>query len=198
MKVVGKNEEEITLILETTSSDVEEVKEITLPRSFILQWYPLNMNYTYKYAKSKNMMYLVKDPTYKGEQIYETKLLKFAKELPLHHGVPLNQSVYDRNKEVLAYATDKHIINPEDVWTKEYLNDSVLKTIQHMKDYRNVLQKRFILAVDEFNEELLQETNNKEGLDEILYSYATEEELKELNMIGEVYTMVNLLRRLKD
>lgn len=198
MKVVKKNEEEITLILETTSSDVEEVKELILPLDKLLYWYPLNMNYTYKFANSKQIMYLVKDPTYKGEPLYETKLLKFAEELPLRDGIPFNESVYERNNQVMAFAVKSNILDMYGHLNTDTLEESVICTINYMKEFRQVLQKRFILDETRDTDEAVSVTSDKEDLDLILYSYATEDEMRDLNMMGEVYTLLNLLRRLQD
>lgn len=198
MKVVKKNEEEITLILETTSSDVEEVRAMTLPIDKLLYWYPLNMNYTYKFANSKHIMYLVKDPTYKGKPIYETKLLKYAEELPLKDGVPFNESVFNRNTKVVEFAMKKEILSIYGNPNLSTIEEGVICTIKYMKDFRKELQKRFILDEAREIDESLDVTSDKEDLDIILYSYATEEEMKDLNMMGEVYTLLNLMRRLQD
>lgn len=198
MKVVKKNEEEITLILETTSSDVEEVKVLTLPLDKLLYWYPLNMNYTYKFANSKQIMYLVKDPTYKGEPLYETKLLKYAEELPLRDGIPFNESVYERNNQVMAFAVKSGILDIYGHLNVGTIEDSILVTINYMKDFRKVLQNRFILDENRGMDDAVSVTSDKEDLDIILYSYATEEEMTDLNMMGEVYTFLNLIRRLQD
>lgn len=198
MKVVKKTEEEIILILETTSSDVEEVKELTLPLDKLLYWYPLNMNYTYKFANSKQIMYLVKDPTYKGEPLYETKLLKYAEELPLRDGIPFNESVYERNNQVMAFAVKSNILDMYGHLNADTLEESVICTINYMKEFRQVLQKRFILDETRDTDESVSVTNDKEDLDLILYSYATEDEMRDLNMMGEVYTLLNLMRRLQD
>lgn len=198
MKVVKKNEEEITLILETTSSDVEEVKELILPLDKLLYWYPLNMNYTYKFANSKQIMYLVKDPTYKGEPLYETKLLKYAEELPLKHGVPFNESVFVRNAKVLEFAMKRDILGVYGNPDLQTVEESIICTINYMKEFRQVLQKRFILDETRDTDEAVSVTSDKEDLDLILYSYATEDEMRDLNMMGEVYTLLNLMRRLQD
>lgn len=199
MKVVKFSEEEVLVILETTSQDKEETKEILLPYRELLKWYPLNINYTYKYSTSKDIMYLVKDGTYKRD-LYDVKSTKQAKALPLKKGVPYNKTVHNRNTKIVKWAEENNLIEVSE--EKVLLTDPkvgicrVLETIESIKQH---LVKKYIFEEGKNNDfDIDVNLGFPKFTDELIYKYATETELYQLELLGEVYTLLNLYRRLEE
>lgn len=199
MKVVKFSEEEVLVILETTSQDKEETQEILLPYRELLKWYPLNINYTYKYSTSKDIMYLVKDSTYEKD-LYEVKSTKQAKALPLKKGVPYNKSVHKRNMKIVQWAEDNNLIEVSEervLLTEPKVGICrVLETIETIKQH---LVRKYIFEEGQKEDfDIDVNLGFPKFTDELIYKYATPTEVEQLELLGEVYTLLNLHRRLEE
>lgn len=182
----------IKLSVKTTS---KHFKDFNLPKLNIHYWYPFNLNFTYRYTEAKDFLYLVKEKGYTGANIYRADILKRTKPLESKNGVMFHSEVFQRNMVVMAKAkelglpTIREAYTMQDVQRGFNLLDSVIQST------REKMEDRFVWA----NEDAWYITDtNSEEWDEKVYSHATSKELFELQLYGEMYTMLSIMRKLVE
>lgn len=193
MKLINLPELEV-LILEVTTTG-KEAKELFLPKTNIHYWYPFNINFSYKYTDSKGFMYLVKEKNYEGENVYNVDILKRTKVLPTRNDTPFNEAVFNRNMYIMKKATATGIKTLLDDYTLGDVQQgfkiasNILRIVKEQIALRHTIRSGEIF----FSQPIVTEERDEE-----IYSYATEEEQKIINEIGEIYTMLGVMRKLVE
>ena len=177
MKTTIKTEELLNLEVRTTN---QGKKDYVLPIKGIEQWYPFNINFTYMHSESRNQMYLVKLPCYKGDNLYNTAVLKNSEPLEELAGTLVNWEVFQRNAFIMLRASQLGV-------PKTLLDDY---TLEDVKEGHEVLYKIHTALKDRLHSRVKDE--------ESIYDVATKEELSFLEELGEIYTMLNLMRKIKE
>ncbi|AHZ10429.1 anti-sigma factor [Bacillus phage Hoody T] len=200
MKVINYSEEEILLLLESTAKvddgEAKEEVEIILPKDNIIYWYPLNMNYEYKFSDAKQIMYLTLDSMSEDDS-YSVKKAKRAKPLPIKDGVPYKDDVFLNNRATLKWGRRQGFIDYDKNYN--FIGDNVEST------------KLVLAAVTALREKLtaryIEKEGNKSGLDvedgiglslftdEQVYQLANKKERAEIKLLGEVYTYLRVMYR---
>lgn len=182
---------EIILEVETTG---ENIKSFGFPKHDIHYWYPFNINFFYKYTDAKNYLYLVKDKSYEGPNFYNVDILKRTKPLGTKNGVMFRPEVYKRNKYIISRARQLGIPTINSSYTQEELQ----KGFQTLSDAISMVkwraEERCIrdLGKDFYTPPIL-----SEEWDNVIYNnYMTEKESAYLIELGEIYTMLNVMRKL--
>jgi len=177
MKTTVKTEELLNLEVRTTS---QGKKDYTLPIKGIEQWYPFNVNFMYMHSESRNQMYLVKLPCYKGDNLYNTAVLKNSEPLKELNGAPFNESVWERNVYIMEKAWTIGV--PKTI-SEEYTMEDIKEGYEVLHNIHTELQDRLLGRLEE---------------EESIYDVATKSELNFLEEIGEMYAMLNLMRKIKE
>ncbi|AMB18681.1 anti-sigma factor [Bacillus phage Eldridge] len=177
MKTTIKTEELLNLEVRTTS---QGKKDYVLPIQGIFQWYPFNVNFAYMHSESRNQMYLVKLPCYKGENLYDTEVLKHSEPLEELAGTLVNWKVFQRNTWIMLRASQLGV-------PKTLLDEY---TMEDVKEGYEVLHNVHSKLQDQLYDRL--------EVEESIYDVATKSELEFLEELGEMYAMLNLMRKIKE
>jgi hypothetical protein len=183
------------LILEVTTTGKEK-KELFLPKTHIHYWYPFNINFSYKYTDSKGFMYLVKEKNYEGENVYNVDILKRTKVLPLRNGTPFNEAVFNRNMYIMDKASATGIKTLLDDFTLEDVKKGFKKAGEILSLIKAQVERRNLAETGEH--QFFFQTMPTEDWDELIYSKATEKESQVILEIGEIYTMLSVMRKLVE
>ncbi|QEG04183.1 hypothetical protein [Bacillus phage BC-T25] len=189
MRLVSVLEHGIKMQLSTTD---QESYTILIPKKDIHFWYPFNLGFYYKYSAAKEYMYLVQDKHYDRWNVYGTDILKRTKELPItEDDVPYNEPVFNRNILVIGKA---HSMGIKSVMS-DYTMDDVEKGFEivsdAMQDIKGVLELRSMQRTKGYAT-----PQHLEELDKQIYREAKAHEMEELAMLGEIYNMLVLMKKL--
>lgn len=192
MKLLTTLQDDIILEVETTG---EETREFDFPSRHIHYWYPFNLNFFYKYTNSKNFLYLVKDKNYEGPNYYGVDILKRTKPLDKKHGVMFHPAVYDRNMRIIFRARQLGIATIDSSFTTEDVQEGFNLLSMAIAMVKRSGEERYVAEIgeDDYPQPLM-----SEEWDEIIYSYLTEKEEEFLIEFGEIYCMLNLMRKLAE
>lgn len=161
---------------------------ITLPKKNIHYWYPFNSNFFYRYSEPEKMMYLSKDTRYKGENIYNIDILKRTKPLQQVGAVPFHPYVYRRNKYIIMKANRLGLPTID----KEYDILDIETAFKKVGDLIDEVTKNAIKRVE-------QDYQNEEKTipqwEAIIEKHTNDEEKKKYEELGEVYTMLILMKK---
>ncbi len=177
MKTTIKTEELLNLEVRTTSQGKENY---LLPIQNLYQWYPFNVNFEYVHSDSQKQIYLVKLPCYKGDNIYDTTVLKNSEPLEELAGTLVNWKVFQRNAWIMLRASQLGL--PKTL-LDEYTLDDVKEGYEVLHNVHSELQERLYSRL--------------EG-EENIYDVATKSELTFLEELGEMYAMLNIMRKIKE
>jgi hypothetical protein len=193
MKTYMEHDNTVTLVAPTTGDN--DFKELNFPLVNIHHWYPFNVNFTYKYSNSKKHLYLVKGNEYEGENLYNTASLKQSRPLPIIDGVPDHAHVHKRNAELMEYAQSLGI----PVMSGQYSMDDVQRGFKELDNLIKLLKSSIeSRLIEELEERVYEVHKATEAWDKAVYEVATKEELDVLERFGEIYTMLSLMRKIKE
>lgn len=187
-----KNKENKLLTLKVPTTGGEE-KGFEFPVHNVHHWYPLNINFYYRYTNSKEFLYLVMDNGFTGENYYNVDILKRTKPLQVRDGVMFHPHVYKRNRYIISKARKLGLPTLRDTYTIEDVQkgfDKLGSMIQLVKDR---IEDRM---VEEGNEDILFDIVEEEW-DKIIYKHTTPEEDNVLTEFGEMYSMLSVMRKIK-
>lgn len=189
MRLVSVLEHGIKLELSTTD---QETYTILVPKKDIHFWYPFNLGFYYKYSAAKEYMYLVQDKHYDRWNVYGTDILKRTKELPItEDDVPYNEPVFMRNIEVIGKA---HLMGIKSVMSDYTLSD-VEKGFEIVSDAMQAIKDALELRSMERTKGYVAPQHIEE-LDKKIYREAKAHEMEELALLGEIYNMLVLMKKL--
>jgi hypothetical protein len=184
--------EEVVLEVLTTG---KEVKEFFLPKENIHYWYPFNINFSYKYTDSKKFLYLVKDKNYEGENYYFVDILKRTRALPKKDGIMFHEAVFDRNMYIMFKAANLGIPTLLDEFTMEDVEEGFKKVGDIINAIKSQAKQRYIAETGEVF--TTQEVTSEEW-DRDVYEYLSDLEAETLVAVGEMYSMLNVMRKLVE
>jgi hypothetical protein len=192
MKTFVEHEDKITLQIQTTG---DEVKEFLLPIMNVHYWYPFNINFTYRYTNSKGYLYLVKERDYTGENLYKVDILKRTKPLGDRNGVMFHPNVYQRNKYIIEKAKSFGI----PVITEPFKIEDVELGFNQISTMIKVIKGRVEDRFFDNNEDAWYSPEiPTDEWDRAVYEHAKEDELTYLQELGEMYTMLSLMRKIAE
>lgn len=184
--------DKVELSVFTTNGD--ELKSFHFPKNHIYFWYPFNINFFYKYSNSREFMYLVKEKGYEGENVYNIDILKRTKPMPTRNDVPFHKGVYQRNMYIMSKAKEVGLVTIKDVYSISDVKENYIKLKNILTIIKNEMQDRYL---DKYPEDVENIGEDEEWIKKI-YSEMTPEEHKHFIEIGEMYVMVNLMRKLAE
>lgn len=177
-----------------------DIEEFNFPLDTLKDWYPLNVNYEYKYSMDRKDLYLTLSDTYATYYDYGVETKNRAKA-PGNRFCPsegwYNPSVKEDNERISNLAEEWEVVNfytPEEEVTWLAIEDSYETLLDEYEDIKEVLYKRASKYVDG----IALDHEEEEEQDRYIYMFATEEELNKLHDIGKMYVMVGLLKRIKQ
>jgi len=196
MKTIVKTDQLINLEVKTTG---QEKKDFLLPVENIQYWYPFNVNFSYVYSDAREQLYLVMDKEYKsrgGKDYYGTDILKNTQPLEELNGTMFHQKVYDRNNYIMVRAK---FLGLKKTLLEEYTIEDVEQGFNRLhtvvKSIKNKIEARVTIGSDEL---LYAPARRSEDWDKMIYDNATLEEWELLEEIGEIYSMLSLMRKIKE
>jgi len=195
---VNPDKERIELKVQAT--DMTE-KVVYLPTDKVYYWYPFNINFYYKYSQSEQRLYLVKGRGYTGKNYYKVNGIKRTKPLSERNGIVFNPNVYMRNKYIMDKAKSLGLPTIKKLYTLKEIEkgfadlDVLIQTLRHRLEDR-VLESESELELEQAT--LHDQELDNEEWDEQVYSVMTEEEKEELEEYGEMYAMLNLMKKLAE
>jgi hypothetical protein len=192
MKTIVEHEDKITLQIQTTG---DEVKEFLLPIMNVHYWYPFNINFTYRYTNSKGYLYLIKERDYLGENLYKVDILKRTKPLEDRNGVMFHPNVYQRNKYIIEKAKSFGLPVITEVYKLEDVERGFGQISTLVKVIKGRVEDRFF---DKNEDAWYSPEIPTDEWDQAVYAYAEEDELIYLQELGEMYTMLSLMRKIAE
>lgn len=189
---VDPDKDRVVLTIETTD---KEYKTLYLPSFNIHYWYPFNINFYYKYSNSREMLYLVREKDYKGENFYKVDILKRTKPLVERNGVMFHPHVYIRNKYIIEKARALGLPTLKDVYTMDDVENGFAELDILMQTLKERLEDR---VVENTEDELSLPEVYTEDWDKLLFEQMTEEEERTLTEFGEMYSMLTVMRKLVE
>lgn len=178
--------------LEVLTTD-KEYKVFVFPSKNLHYWYPFNINFTYKYTEAKGFLYLVKEKSYEGKNYYNVDILKRTKALPKRDGVPFNEEVYKRNMHIIEKAKKIGLPTIIDDFTEDDVKEGFKLLSDAIEVVRNRIENRYIRK---YEEPMYTQSIFSEEWDESIYAQMTDEEQEALVEFGEMYCMLNIMRKL--
>lgn len=181
----------LLLIVETT-----EKEELTteMPMEKIHYWYPFNINFYYKYSEAEEYLYLVKDPVYDGVNHYKADVLKRTNKLNKRDGVMFHPHVYRRNRYIINRAKQLGITTIDGTYTSKDIQQGYNK----LRDLTSTLvedriEKRVLDGIN-IEEDAIGDT--EEDWTSLVYSSMTPEEEELFLEVGEIYSMLSVMRKI--
>lgn len=192
MKIITDLLEEDRLLLEVRST-LNEPREFNLPKINLHYWYPFNLNYHYKYSDSRDFLYLVKDKGYEGPPIYEVNILRRTQQLPQRNDVMFNQHVFRRNMYIMTKAAQMGIKTVKELFDEDDVDDGFATVGAAIETIKERIEDRYIEACED---PATFQGMPTEEYDAVIFSYMTEEERAELVELGEIYSMLVLMKKM--
>lgn len=191
MKIKVPSQDTITLSVKTTN---KHFKYFELPKLNIHYWYPFNTNFTYRYTESKNYLYLIREKGYTGDNLYRVDILKRTKPLEHRGGIMFHPYVFQRNMYIIDKAKSYGLPTIREAYTLESVQAGFERLGDMMQAVREQIEQRFIWE----NDDAWYVDSTSEDWDEQVYSQATTEESTALLEFGEMYSMLNIMRKLVE
>jgi len=181
----------LLLIVETTE---KEELSLDMPLDKIHYWYPFNINFYYKYSEAEEYLYLVKDPVYEGVNHYKADVLKRSSKLSKRNGVMFHPYVYIRNRYIINRAKSLGIPTIDEEYTAKEIQEGYNK----LRDITSTLvedriEKRVLEGID-VEEDIM--SNTEEDWTSLVYSSMTPEEEELFLEVGEIYSMLSVMRKI--
>lgn len=192
MKLIFNKDSGMLELITPTTDKGEHVQEF--PTYNVHRWYPFNINFHYKYSNAKKHLYLVKDSGYDGENLYNVDILKKTKPpVIMEDGVMFHPYVYKRNRYIINKARQIGIPTIRDNYT---LSD-VEQGFDNLRDALHVFKSSIETRVlnNNYKDTYVKETWS-EDWDKFIYSHMTEKEEKVLIELGEMYSMLTVMRKI--
>lgn len=180
--------------LEIPKTD-EGWKTIELPKRGIQYWYPFNSNFYYQYSTKKEFMYIVKDKKFKGENYYKADILKRSKPLKYSGEIPLNPKVYRRNREIIRNAKKLGIPTIDEMFDEEDVKNGFMLLKDLLDGLKEDIETRLLEESNELDELISDLGSDRE---KTIYDNLTEYESEDLVIIGEMYAMMGIMRKLAE
>ena len=192
MKTVVEQPGTLTLKVQTTG---DTVKGIDFPFHNVHYWYPFNINFTYRYTNSKNFLYLVKERDYEGPNLYNVDILKRTKAMGTKDGAMYNPSVHERNQYIINKAKSLGIPVITDDYTYQDVNKGFKRVSGLIRVVKDQIEARYLLNEDEI---IVSPEIASDSWDTEVYACATAAEKEVLQEFGEMYAMLNLMRKMTE
>lgn len=181
------------VVLEVETTQENDLADFSFPNRDLHYWYPFNINFFYKYTNSKDYLYLVKEKGYEGPNHYGVDILKRTKPLGEKNGVMFNPAVYKRNKHIMKTAHSIGVPTIDSSYTMEEVQAGFMKLSDIMEFVKLQAEKRYMA---ENGEILYSQSVMDEDRDEEIFEYMLPIEREMLIEFGEIYVMLNLMRKL--
>jgi len=188
--ILDKEKDKAVLTVPTTMGGTKRIK---FPKKNLYYWYPFNLNFSYKYTNAKEFIYLVREDRDCKYNYYQAGRLKKSEPLKNKDGYPLHPSVYKRNKYIIERAKKLGIPTIDKPFDKTNIEIGFKRLAKLIKIVKTNIENR---AIERDDEALYALAYPNEEWDELVYKYATEQEEQILIEFGEMYTMLNLMRKL--
>lgn len=177
-----------------------DVEEFVFYNSTLKDWYPLNVNYEYKFSMDRKDIYLTLSDTYATYYDYGVETKNRAKQ-PGNRFNPTerwyNPLVKQDNLKISSLACELGVVNfytaDKDI-TWESIERSYETLLKRYEEIKFDMLCRAIEYVDFI--ELRHAPEEK--YDKYLYKYAKKSELDELNQLSKMYVMVGMLKKIKE
>lgn len=192
MKLVVDDKEMVTLKVVSTKG---ELKGVALPTEGIYKWYPFDVNFFYKFAETGQYLYLVPVKDFQGKNHYEVYSLEKSPPLKQINGEYVHTRVYERNKYIMHKASQLGIKTLRDTFTKKDVQDGFDKVREAIEDIKSTLENRYL---QDGTDAWLPFEQPSEEWDSKVYRMATEDEHDLLDELGEMYTMLTVMRKITD
>lgn len=174
----------------------EEIEFSGIDLDKLYMWYPMNICYVYRYQEPRDRLYLypVKNPPENIDYEYEERLRTKPAEVVIENigSEMMCENVMKDNVELAIIADGlglPHLLKYG--YTLEETKQGIRRLLAMLDDVKQTLEDRIEGdKLKEYREMPLLEREN------VLYSYATEEELEEMKQFGKLYTMINLMRKI--
>lgn len=188
---INENKESGVLTVDTTGD--KGTKDYYVSLSNIHQWYPFNISYKYNYSQSQRYIYLVEENSSTGETLYGADILRHTAPLERRHGTMLHRKVLTRNEFIIAKAKRAGIPYITGSYNLKDIQDGFHKIRTVIEYIKDTIIKRYerVTAVP-----LVEGAVTPEQWDIALYVVATNVERKRLIELGEMYTMLTLMRKM--
>lgn len=181
----------INLAVPTTDKGV---KNYELSMENVFYWYPFNVNFYYRYSRSKQFIYLVKEEDYHGENVYNVDILKRSKRLENRNGVMIHPHVYKRNMYIMGRAKDLGLPTMREEYTIQDVEGGFSRLDVLIRTVKDSIENRLLDSGEE--EKHLQ--SGSDEWDKEVYSIATEKELQVIQEFGEMYAMLTVMRKIAE
>lgn len=193
-----KIEEDGTGTLIARVGNLKEYKEFKgLDLSKVHQWYPLNISYNLRYQEPRDRLYLYpvtnppENPDYKYVERTRTKPEGTVIEDIGPDMMCANVMMDNVTMCIIADRLELPSFLTAD-YTEEQAKQGIKDVLEMLDSVKGTLENRLSKDMDigEFRKKPLQEQDN------MLYLYATDEEISEMKQFGKLYTMLNLMRKI--
>ncbi len=180
----------ILIDVPTTEEGVR--KKYTFNASTAYKWYPFNINYSYKYSNAKGIIYLIKETSYKKEDVYKVSKPSNKMALKIDGESAFLLKVYKRNLYIMntAYSLGLPIIR------KKYTLKDVERGFIKLGDLVDTLRETLGDRLENDHEVYINQNSFLENTDKQIYDVLNQEERKKLQEYGEMYTMLGLMRKI--
>lgn len=193
-KQLGKG---VIILPKSRQSNAQQV-EWEFDIDTLADWYPLNLNYEYRYSTRKEDMYLVSTDSKGVNNSYQIKEKKTKSEANNREAITCinwnNDLVKERNREVMAFAKGLGITTFQDEWNNRDIADSFVIVSDCLDNLKRTIGARF----KEFHKKDEVQGYVNGGLEEkeiIMFNYINEDEQEIYFKLGEIYTMLNLMKK---
>lgn len=175
-------------------------KSYAFKNNTLKYWYPLNINYVYKYSLSRDDLYLTPVDSYIYAYDYgiETKNRSKAKGSRFDPNTDewYNETVANDNKYIMDRAKELGIVTLDDIDTCNYFD--IGKSFQTISDTNQILRDKLTDRALEHADTTSFLHADKEEQDIFMYNFITDEEQKHLITLGKMYNMLVLIRKIKE
>lgn len=184
-------------IIEVRTSSFDTV-EFVFPTHTLVDWYPLDINYEYRYNPENNRMYLI--PLEKKEASWEygittTKNRVCSEVASFEVETWFNKEVSEKNHRDVAKGKNLGIVGHDEDYDSGDVNENTRILVEEVEK----------AVINRIEDKMLRETSRGEfdtyrrmefeQKDKVLYQYAEEEDLELLQFYGRMRIMTNLMRQ---
>lgn len=164
----------------------------------IEKWYPFNPNYEYRYSAIHDRLYINiidEDAERLAYGVTRKKGRAHSNEVTMDmnkkHYVP---EVYEDNRRVIEYAKSLGIATLNTSYTMEDVKQGYMVVGDKITETKQLLLNRMLDHFDITEAEFLKVSWEEQS--RALYEHAKDEELAELAKLGEVLTMLGVMRKI--
>lgn len=188
--------EEIGVLSCQSSSHVP--MEFTFPVETLMQWYPLDLNYEYRYNPKTDRLYLImteKELTYPSYGVTDTIGRVTSKKSSFRFDDWTCPEVWEENNQVLVSALMDGLTLIIADYTKEDIKSNKILIAELEARLRNKLDTRLKESMTTKEQHKAYAKMDWEAKDIALFKVATEEELSTYRLYGKYHVMCELMRR---